>query len=461
MIRKTCFWMLLLSLVVPNLPANADDLPYRRQRSIISESVSDFDLTHLILDSDVYSETRDGFPDLRIFDSRDKSQPFILRHARDTETKTRRVEWRALKTSLRPLPEGGLQIFVALEDNDPQPSALRIVTPLTNFEHRIRVFNGDEDNPMPLVEDAVIFDYSQFMDVRQVDIPLPQSDARNFRIFVDAITADQESRLLELTRTIGANDEVSKSERTLVERRPFRIDQITLIADVAEERRTASRLQSKRIDKPSASEDTAKKQTVVEFSSDGQPLSSIRILTPDRNFSRLATLQTKSSDASSDWQNVASTHIARFQMGNLNSESLEMSFEERRTRLWRITIDNRDSPPIQIDGIEIAGPVWEVVFVQARKQSYRLMYGAADVSAAQHDTFAVAAAIDANVPMMEGTLGEVELRDVPEAGSEINVKSIINNPVFLVSIVVLVVAALTWALFGAARRVQQVSDNEQ
>src|SRR3989304_5567572 len=115
---------------------------------------------------------------------------------------------------------------------DPQPTGFRIVSPLRNFEQRVRGFGLDATGTeKSLVGDALIFDYSPYMDGSQNEISLPVNSHRRFRVVVDGVTSDQDSQLLELTRRLRSGREEERQERTRIQRRPFRIDRIEFLRD--------------------------------------------------------------------------------------------------------------------------------------------------------------------------------------------------------------------------------------
>src|SRR6185295_1374471 len=151
------------------------------------------------LDSDVYAATKNDFADLRIIDVQGQAVPYVLQKTTETKPQTIRHSWKAAKVSLKPIRDEGLEIRIQLDEKDEQPNGVRLITPLKNFEQRVRVFgkrNGEEEKP--LVPEGVVFDYSQYMDVSQNEIRLPKSADREFRIVIDGLTSDQESQLLDL-----------------------------------------------------------------------------------------------------------------------------------------------------------------------------------------------------------------------------------------------------------------------
>src|SRR5262249_26261559 len=123
----------------------------------------------------------------------------------------------------------GLEITVERDEDDkhPRPNGLSLITPLRNFEQRVRVYTSDDGKDwQPAGDEAVIFDYSRYMDVRSDSVPFPETARRHFRIVVDDVTAEQQSQLVALTRRLQGADETERTEQVVVDRRPFRIDRV-------------------------------------------------------------------------------------------------------------------------------------------------------------------------------------------------------------------------------------------
>jgi hypothetical protein len=193
---------------------------------------------------------------------------------------------------LKPLGDEGLEIILHLKKEDPQPDSLRLVTPLSNFEQRVEVStSADGENWNKIEADAIIFDYSQFMDVRKDKIQLPANKDRYFRLNVERVTAEQESQLLELTKTLQGGDETQRTEKAFIERRPFRIERIEFAAEVETERSRGPRIKSYPVVKMKTVEKPEEKQTWLEITTQREPLVEFRIETSTKNFSRKATVQ--------------------------------------------------------------------------------------------------------------------------------------------------------------------------
>lgn len=447
-------------------PARQPQLPevqeFRSERPIQLPPITQPTLIRIPFDSDLHRDTRDGWPDVRIRDQNSQSVPFIIREARESDTaKTSLREWAADQFSLRPLDDDALEITITLRPEDPQPDGLRLITPLIDFEHRIQVFDAGVDPPVPLCDDAMIFDYSQFMDVRRTDVDLRKGTSRQLTIRVDQLTQDQQSALTELTRTFSHATETGRTERSLQLRRAFRIDRILLRAHVPNTNARMTQLSFEDIANPQVTVDTEHQQTLIRFDTQRQPVSRITLKTPDKNFSRLVSAQIRTQESPEQWQEIGSSTIRRFSVGKLSEEQLSLDVPPLRHTAWRLVIHNRDSPPVTLQGLTIATPVEEAVFLATPGQSCSLLYGDDKVAVPSHDTEAITRALQTGEVPTLASLGPVKLRRVVTTPPKKTPGQLLNHPVFLGLVVAILVVALGTSLYKAAGKVQNFTDESQ
>ncbi len=324
---------------------------------------------------------------------------FVLAGRHPTTTQRTVVKhWTAVQTGAKPVAPDGLEIFFDPPQDQAGPfDAVSIETPLRDFEQQVRVFSSaDGQNWQPLSPpDGCVSDYSRFVDVRSVEIPISQTTDRHFRLVIDDVTAEQASQLSELTRHFRGTEETDHTDRTVVERRPLRVDRITLLSH-----RVETELQgAKKIAYPTTDfqvhQDAKQKRTMLDFQTDGEPLTSLTLLTDQTNFSRTVTLQVLSRAREDQWQTVSSATLARFSFQTLKKTELTLTFPEQRATRYRLIVENRDSPPVSIRGVEAEGPEYQLVFLATPGQTLRLEYGWPDAPAAVYDTAAIDASLAA------------------------------------------------------------------
>ena len=459
--KRSIISAVLSTLILPACGIADEPAAFRFTRPIQVEGLTQEELIAVSLDSEVFAATRDGFPDLRVVGADEKLVPFLIRSATETRTQKVRKSWTATDPALKPLENNGMEIRIELKPTDPQPVGLRFETPLQNFEQQVRIFATVDGTESTLVEEALIFDYSKFMDVRRTEVILPATTARAFRIVIDSLTSEQESQLLVMTRSITGGDESGRTEQTAIQRRPFRIDRIELWTEEADHSHQADVVQAWPVTDLKVTSDAEHQQTVAEFTSRREPLTGLRIRTSSRNFSRHATIQIRTESGNDvKWLTIAASTISQFQLRNLQEEHVTICLPETRHDRLRLVIENGDSPELAIDAVEAVGLQYEVVFLAAPDMQCRLMYGSASADAPSHDTAALNMALTNNISPIAATLGPQSVIQESAIVKPVELKSLLNNPIVLGAIVGGLVIVLGWGLYQASRRIERMPPDD-
>ncbi len=443
----------MVVLLSASLLSAADPAAFRFAREVRTDAFAREEIVAIPLDSDVYDHTRDQTPDLRLFDAGGGEVPFLFEQVTATRRQTVRKPWNVQPASLKPLDDGGLEIVLTLDKDDPQPDGLTVATPLRDFEQRLRVFGSNDGQTWELlVPDVLIFDYSRFMDVESRDVRLPKSDYRRFRVVIDAVTAEQESELMELTRRLRSGAEVERVERVLRDRRPFRIDRIAFWQETIEEWTAGPTTREYPVAEFTVEQDAEHKQTIVTVQTRREPLTAFRLETPARNFNRAASVERlETRGVRSEWRPLGRATVSRFAFRELNREQMEAGFQETRCEQYRLVIDNHDDPPLEITGVRATGNVYRMVYFAEPGKEYRMAYGSDAVKAPSYDTTALAASLREDYKPVVAELGKVvENTNVRQPSGLL---PLLTNPLVLGAMVSILVALLGWGLYAAARRV--------
>ncbi|HRA86790.1 MAG TPA: hypothetical protein PK992_01930 [Planctomycetaceae bacterium] len=458
---KTTRWTLralimafTFSISVPVLGEESETFQYSRTIDVPDDVQEE--LCAVPLDSEIYAATRDGFPDLRVLDEAQRSVPFLIRKVSESRTKKIRTFWAATDPALKPLGDNGMEIRVTLKKDDPSPNGLQFITPLRNFEQQVQVFAISEGSEQQLVDGALIFDYAQFMDVRRPEVEFPTTTAREFRIVVDKLTSDQESQLLQLSRSLKGGSEQGRTEETTIERRPFRIDRIEFWREQTEEIPGVDADQTWPVSDLKVTQDPEHKQTLLEFTSRREPLTDFKIVTDSRNFSRRAEVQIDAdSTIGSKWKTLTSATISQFQLQDFHEEHVTVHITETRRERYRVVIHNGDSPELPVKAIEATGCQYQLVFLNRPGLKAQLVYGSESATPPQHDTVALTTALAKHISPVAATLG-VQSQAIAASQKPVDVKSLLNNPIALGAIIAVLVIALGWGLYQAGQRIDQM-----
>jgi hypothetical protein len=428
---------------------------FRYYKPIQREDADKETMLAVELDDDVYAATRDGLPDIRVFDSDGRQTPYVLEKSVLTITQPVRRPCRF--RTLSPSKEGNeIKLILKLENGEPSAEGLTIHTPMKDFERRVQVFGSQEGIKWePLVRDGLLFDYSRYMNVFNRELALPKNDYRYYSVAVSDVTDVEESLVREMVRRRQNGAEVERIEKTMLEKRPFRIDRIELWHN--EEQPLADHEQTRdyRVDLMNVKQELMTNTTHVLVQARRQPLTELSLECSNTNFSRRATIQVPSGKNSEEWTDVAEGTVWRIDFGTLSRRSLDLTLPERRESQYRLAIRNEDNQPLGVLKVTGRGPVYRVIFLAEKGQSYRLAYGSPDARRPSYDAAAVLGPLrkEGMKPQL-ATLGDQIAN--PLAAPPPDMREWLNNPYILGGGIVVLLAGLAFALYHAMRRIEQL-----
>lgn len=433
----------------------------RREKPLVLPPLEATGLVAARLDADVHAAAADGYGDLRILDAQAAEVPYIVRDVITTDRGTVKRRARAVVAAAKPLPDGSLEVTVTLGDGHEHaaPEEFVLLTPLHDFEHRVTVTRlADDGGWESLVEEALIYDYSRFLDVRDVTIPLPAARGGRrggrYRILIGDVTQEQQSRLTELTRTLAAGAEREVRERTVVDRRPFRLDGIEFRYAAEVEKGITAVLEDRLIRGLRVVREPEERATRITVDARRQPVTEFTIATDSRNFSRSLTVE-RPVEPDGDGPRrlgrpIATATITRIDVAGLRREQLAIGLPECRLETYELVIDDGDSPPLAVTGVTARGPAREVVFLAEPGGAYRLAYGG-DRAAPRYDTAAIRTALAARVVAMPATLGAESVVATPPPAAD--PLWLLVDGRFQIAVIATLAIVLAAALFRAAQRI--------
>jgi hypothetical protein len=445
----------------------ADEGMFAFQKNVVrlTGPSPDEDILAVSLDSDVYEATADGFSDLRVFNEEGQETPYQLDRATEDRTTVTRNFRQTQILELKELENNRIELVIRQHEDvghaDKLPvDGLAISTPLDDYQRRVSVLGSDDRADWkPLVTDAMLFDYSRYVDLRNDEIALPRNDYRYFKLVIDEVTDTEQSPLTDLTRRYRGKEEQDRVERTTVRRRPFRINRIQCYEKVTQ----PAWRQDKTADYPVAfdpkkdvTEDTKKKQTILEITSRREPLTELALSTTSTNFSRAVSVFVPvERGVTTDWVPIANATIQSIHFRGFSRESLSITLvNPQRAKRYRIVIDNRDDPPLVITGVAAKGIVYQAVFFAVKDVKYRVYYDGEEVPRPDYDMTALAATLSKDFHPSPATLDRQI--DNPRFGvsSMPALRRALRSPWLLGGAITLLVVVLAVILFRAGRRIE-------
>jgi len=434
--------------------------PIFRYERPIRFAGTDEAIVAVLLDSEVYAATQEGFADIRVLDRTGRDVPYLLEKVTVEREETHRQPVKARVGTLQQKPGNRIEIEVRLEETASGADGFTVITRQRDFERTVTVLGSrDGQSWQTLVPSAVIFDYSRYIDLSHHEVSLPKNDCRYFRLVVDEVTTDRASPRTALTRHFREDKEVARTERTEVQRETFRIDRLEFWRTVVERRKAGEKkTRYDPLDWEEIPADRDAQKTILEVSTRREPLTGLLIETASRNFSRRVEVHIPvSRGAKTRWIKIGSGRVSRIQFRDFRREQLRVTFPETRQPRYRVVIDNQDSPPLDITGITGEGNVYRVVFLADPGNRYRLTYGSSTAKAPRYDVAAVLGPLK--------TIGEPVVLELglPTSSAEpaaaepaLRFRDLLNSGPLLATVVVVLAGALGWALYWAFRRIESL-----
>ncbi len=448
-----CCSLFLIALVMGNA-ADGADITYRFSNPIELPDITEPELIAISLDAQHFAVTKPGLEDIRILNSSGKAVSFVLRRATEAITKTERVYWQGIDPQLRLLGENGLELTLQLKKNSRAPKGLCLVTPLKNFENRVQVFTSEDGEEWEQIgEETLIFDYSKYMDVKSHCVEFPETKHKHFRIVVEDITSEQESKLVELTRQMSDGSKAAQSERVTVERRPFRIERVDFWTEVTKSSATRDKTTEYPVNKMAIGLDEETQQTELLVEVDHVPITLFELQVKDPIFNRKVQVQVEQQTGIKHrWETISKQNISRIDFQNIKRENLKISIPESRHNRYRILIDNHDSPPLDIQNISATGNVYRAIFFAEPKSQFQVVYGYERAMAPQYDTAAISEFLADGMRPKQAQLGTQTEATADATPPPFEWSQVFQNGPVMIGLIVLLVLILGVGLYSASKR---------
>lgn len=445
-------------------PESTSTTAFRKSVKLPAESRAEF--TSVPLDRELYSGTTESWNDLRLLDSKEKEVPFLLHRQVKEERKSQRTLTAIAQPQVRPLEDNRLEIIFTI-DRKKHPHSIdgiTLATRLRDFEHRVSVeTRTSDDTPWrSLVNDAIIYDYSRYMDVRNLDIPFAEKslspEETTFRILIEQVTQDKESQFRELTRSLkdGATNDVQ--EKLMINRDNLKLDGVSYWHDVETIVSSVPVLTDYTVEVQTRKEDEKSKQTIIEFTSQREPLSQLELTTEDKNFHRVVTLYSLGETASlatNAERYLTQSSITQISLPNSARSDLLIKFPATRSTRYRLVIANGDSPPLKDLNIRAKGETVELLFLAQPNEQYSVVYGNLLLDAPAYDTLAIKTALDLKLEPTLASLDPANTYAITDPRSEW--EKILENRWLLGGLFATLILILGLTLFQASKRLSSIS----
>jgi hypothetical protein len=438
--------ILLWGCIATAKPADVTSFPYMKH--LVPEGGGEHALGRAILDSDLFADTHDDFSNMRIVDDSETEVPFLVRPRTASVTSTRDKLIPTRVESLRELPDNRIEIEIILQRKPEVSQSLRLTSRLRNFEKLVTVHGSiDGSTWKELASNVPIVDYSRFIDFENTEISFSPAPYKRLRLSISDVTLDRELPLKQTVREALHGKTQREFVETSFRREDFRIDEIRLMGKTTTETGQHAIVTKHPVSDFVVSQDGS--LTIVEFAARREPVVGVQLNTATRNFSRPVLLEGIGAEQGS-YSCITRGSLSHIAVGNVARDSRTLRLlQPTRCSKWRMTIDNKDNPVLDITGITLKEQSYEAVFMNSPTASYRSFYGGAETKKPRYDV-ATILTVAGRSPATEYKPGErQENREFERTRLRLHIG---GNAVLTIAILIMVLA-LGWGVAVAAKKV--------
>lgn len=408
------------------------------------------------LDDELLNATVDGCPNFRIVDADNREMPFLVRDKTEARQTVNRRSFAAQILSLQPLPGNRIELVVDRDKKSKAPVAAILETRQRNYEKTVSIYGSNtRDEWYKVGGPAPIFDYSKHVDLKNDRVDVSGPRYRYYKFEIANITESQQSPLVRFISETRGGEVAKEIKHTAFERKDFRIESITFVEETREVVEGKRVTRAYPITDLDVSQDEEKQSTVVAFRTVRAPLRSLVLSSDTPNFSRPVIVEARDGDdESAKWKKVASATISRIDLPSIRRESMKISLGgPRRYTQYRARIQNLDSPPINVTGVEVSGGVREVLFFTKPEGEYRAVYGAKDLGVPSYD---IASVVRNTVLADTDIYSPGPQQENPDHDPALPSPFAAGRTLFLCAVLAMVLA-LTWLIARAVKGIESAT----
>jgi len=453
----TTRWCRFLSLLVLALlcvcsatAKPADLKAYPHMKHLLPDGGPEQALGAFALDADLFDATRTDYANMRIVDDAGTEIPFLVRTRTEAVTTTRDKVIPTRVDSLHELPGNRVEIELSLTLTPDVSQALVLSTGVRDFEKLVTVHGSVDGQTWEAIATAVpIVDYSRFIDFRSTRIPFQPARYQRLRLSVSDVTLDRELPLKQTVREALHGETQREFVETSFRREDFRINAITLLGPQTRETGQHAVTTERAATDLTVRQDGA--QTVIEFRARREPVSGIRIMTSSENFSRPVRVEGKAGVGEEDFEELFRGSCRYIAVGDVQQDSRTLNLARpARCSEWRVTIDNKDNPALELTGVVLEEPLHEALFLNTPPCSFRVYYGGKDDQKPHYDLATIVSTVG-RTSVTEYRAGEAQENP---AFRRTRWRLRVGGKAVLSIAILLMVLALGWGVAVAAKHVE-------
>ena len=302
---------------------------------------------------------------LRLHDAKGEVIPWAREQASTKRLSKVRTQTPLTIQQVRKPDDGTLEIAFSVAPDAALPDTVFLLfkTTLRNFEQQVQLWGKAADGAeRALITDGFIFDSTDNIDARNLELKFSPGDCRQFRLLLSAASFERRNALRSLSVT-RKNDgrESTRAEMTIVDQ-PFNAKSLELWSEQLREDGKMPVWQELSVPFEARGTDNGVSRYVI--TPGVTPVSGLRFVFEEENFSRRAVVENLLPQ---ETRKVGGGVLRRLNIGGLFEETT-LTLSAMTEGSLMVTLEDHDSPPLHLKEVYVTLPVYRLKFLASPDQ---------------------------------------------------------------------------------------------
>ena len=247
------------------------------------------------------------------------------------------------------------------------PAKLKFKTSQRNFEQKV-VLNGlkEDGTEVSLLPNGFIFDRSEHLDARRLEVEFSMHSCRRFRLFLSSSRIQHQSARRSVSVTTEDDGRESTTEQLTIEEQPFNAQSLEMYCNLRREENGAPVRQELAL--PFEPKEGAEGLSRYVVTTGVTPITGLRFGVEEENFRRNVRIDRLLTEGN---RPVAQGEVMRLALQNASGQLPEMTtveFSYVDADKLLVTFEDHDSPPLHLKDVYARLPVYQLKFIASPDQ---------------------------------------------------------------------------------------------
>ena len=302
---------------------------------------------------------------LRLHDSKGEVIPWAFEQASTKRfSKVRTLTPLSIRQVRKP-DDGTLEITFDVAPDAPLPDSACLVfkTALRNFEQQVQLWGRAGDgSEKALITDGFIFDSTDNIDARNLELDFQPGECRQFRLLLSAASLERRKALRSLSVTRKDDGRESTRTEMIFEDQSFNAKSLELWSEQVQEDGRMPVWQELSV--PFEMQAGANGVSRFVVTPGVAPVSGLRLVFEEENFARRATVENLLPQAT---RKVGGGVLRRLTIGGLREETV-IPLSDVTEGTLMVTLEDNDNPPLHLKEVYVRLPLYRLKFVASPEQ---------------------------------------------------------------------------------------------